>query len=81
LLYVELQAARSAKRVHLDRPEKPLAFLRPSLRANGKCGWSGWPTAEKLEALRQQWFDAPDLASQQALCAQRGFPVPCAGPN
>ena len=48
------------------------------LRANGKGGWFGWPTDEKLEALRQQWFDAPDLASQQALCEQiqqRAFEV------
>jgi peptide/nickel transport system substrate-binding protein len=48
------------------------------LRANGKRGWLGWPTDEKLEALRQQWFDAPNLASQQALCQQiqrRAFEV------
>lgn len=48
------------------------------LRANGKGGWFGWPTDEKLEALRQQWFDAPDLASQQAVCVQiqqRAFEV------
>ena len=55
---------------------QPRQFL--SLRANGKGGWFGWPTNEKLEAQRQQWFDAPDLASQQRLCAQiqqRAFEV------
>jgi peptide/nickel transport system substrate-binding protein len=40
------------------------------LRANGRGGWFGWPTDDKLEALRQQWFDAPDLAAQQAVCRQ-----------
>jgi peptide/nickel transport system substrate-binding protein len=40
------------------------------LRANGKGGWFGWPTDELLEDLRQQWFDAPDLATQQAVCEQ-----------
>lgn len=48
------------------------------LRANGKGGWFGWPTDENLEALRQKWFDASDLAAQQALCAQiqqRAFEV------
>jgi peptide/nickel transport system substrate-binding protein len=40
------------------------------LRANGKRAWFGWPTDEKLEELRQQWFDAPDLAAQQAICEQ-----------
>ena len=37
------------------------------LRANGLNATSGWPTDNKLEALRLQWFDAPDLAAQQAV--------------
>ena len=40
------------------------------LRANGKGGWFGWPTDEKLETLRQSWFEAPDLAAQKAIAAQ-----------
>lgn len=40
------------------------------LRANGKDGWFGWPTDEKLEDLRQAWFDAPDIASQKKICEQ-----------
>jgi len=51
--------------LHADRIQSR-QFL--SSACERKCGWFGWPTAEKLEALRQQWFDAPDLASQQALC-------------
>ena len=46
----------------------------PSLRADGK-GWYGWPTDPVMEALRAAWFDAPDLAAQQAICRdmQRAF--------
>jgi peptide/nickel transport system substrate-binding protein len=38
------------------------------LRGNGNGGWFGWPTDDKMEALREKWFDATDLATQQALC-------------
>jgi len=38
------------------------------LRGNGNGGWFGWPTDEKMEALREKWFDAPDRAAQQAVC-------------
>ena len=41
-----------------------------ALRGNGKKAWFGWPTDEKLEALRDAWFDAPDLASQKNLADQ-----------
>jgi peptide/nickel transport system substrate-binding protein len=40
------------------------------LRANGEAAWPGWPTSAPLEALRAQWLDAPDLASQQAIARQ-----------
>jgi len=43
--------------------------LHPMLRGNGVGGWPGWPTIPKLEALRDQWFDAPDDAARRALCA------------
>ena len=35
------------------------------LRGNGTEGWFGWATMPKMEALRDQWFDAPSLAAQQ----------------
>ncbi len=41
-----------------------------SLRANGEKAWFGWPDDPKLEALRDQWFEAPDVAAQAAICAQ-----------
>jgi peptide/nickel transport system substrate-binding protein len=39
------------------------------LRANGNDAWVGWPTAPKLEAIRDQWLHAPDLPTQKALAA------------
>ncbi len=41
-----------------------------AIRGNGADGWIGWPTMPKLETLRTQWFDAPDEASQKAICGQ-----------
>lgn len=37
------------------------------LRANGQQAWFGWPSVPRLDELRQAWFDAPDLAAQQAV--------------
>ena len=37
-----------------------------ALRGNGTDAWFGWPTSQRLEALRQQWFGDKDLASQKA---------------
>ena len=50
----------------------PLTSANPgsmlSLRGNGRNGWFGWPTDPRIEELREAWFDAPDLAAQQAIC-------------
>ena len=40
------------------------------LRGNGKDATVGWPTSPKLEALRNAWFAAPDLATQKKICEQ-----------
>jgi peptide/nickel transport system substrate-binding protein len=40
------------------------------LRGNGLQGWFGWPTDAPMEAMRDEWLEAPDLAAQQAI-AQR----------
>jgi len=40
------------------------------LRANGAAGWFGWCNSPKLEALRDAWFRAPDLAGQKAIAAE-----------
>ncbi|WP_245215043.1 ABC transporter substrate-binding protein [Pararoseomonas indoligenes] len=48
-----------------------LDFLSPAThylaRGNGTSGWFGWPTAPKLEALREDWFNAPDQNAQRAV--------------
>jgi peptide/nickel transport system substrate-binding protein len=40
------------------------------LRANGLSANTGWPTDDKLEALRLKWLDTNDLAEQQAIARQ-----------
>jgi peptide/nickel transport system substrate-binding protein len=40
-----------------------------ALRTNGAKAWFGWPDIPRIEELREAWFDAPDLASQQKICA------------
>jgi peptide/nickel transport system substrate-binding protein len=40
------------------------------LQGVGKTGWFGWTTDPKLVSLREDWFNAPDLAAQKAVCEQ-----------
>ena len=40
-------------------------------RGNGARAYNGWPDFPKLEAIRDEWLAAPDLAAQQGLA--RGF--------
>ncbi len=44
--------------------------LHPLIRGNGVQGWPGWPTLPRLEALRDQWFEAPDDASRRSLAVE-----------
>ncbi len=44
--------------------------VHSQLRGNGAKGWFGWPTDAKIEALRDQWFEAPDLAAQKKFAAE-----------
>jgi len=39
------------------------------LRANGESAWFGWPTDDKLEALRTQWLKAGTLDERKKLAA------------
>jgi peptide/nickel transport system substrate-binding protein len=39
-----------------------------ALRSDGN-GWYGWPVDPAMETLRAAWFDAPDLAARQRICA------------
>jgi peptide/nickel transport system substrate-binding protein len=45
----------------------PISHL--ALRGNGEQAFPGWPTSPKIEALRNAWLDAPDLASQRKIAA------------
>ncbi len=40
-----------------------------ALRSDGN-GWFGWPTDPEMEKARLSWFEAPDLASQQAAAVE-----------
>lgn len=40
------------------------------LRGNGNGGWFGWPTIPQLETLRDQWIDAPDLATRKKIAEE-----------
>lgn len=37
------------------------------LLLRGNASFFGWPKSEKIEALRDKWFAAPDLATQKSL--------------
>jgi peptide/nickel transport system substrate-binding protein len=41
-----------------------------NLRGNGKDAWFGWPSDEKMEALRNAWMDATEDADRKKLDAQ-----------
>ena len=34
---------------------------------SGQAAWFGWPDMPAMEALRDKWLDAPDLAAQKAI--------------
>jgi peptide/nickel transport system substrate-binding protein len=41
------------------------------LRSSGLEGtWFGWPKSDRLEALRNAWFEAPDLPAQQRIARE-----------
>ena len=40
------------------------------LRGNGKDAWFGWPTDEKMEAMRTAWKDSNDGAARKRLDAE-----------
>jgi peptide/nickel transport system substrate-binding protein len=44
--------------------------VHQSLRGHGQQAWFGWPSIPRIEELRVAWFDAPDLAAQQAVARQ-----------
>ncbi len=44
--------------------------LDPAAHLGLSSAWAGWPKIDEIEALRDRWFDAEDLASRQAIARQ-----------
>ncbi len=42
----------------------------PAAHLGINSAYSGWPKIDEIEALREQWFDAPDLPSRQGIARQ-----------
>ena len=38
--------------------------------AIGKKAWFGWPTSERIEQLRLDWFNATSLEAQKKICSE-----------
>ncbi len=51
-------------------PDMVSPAINAALRSNGEKAWFGWPSDEKIEAMRAQWLDAPDLAAQKKLAVE-----------
>jgi peptide/nickel transport system substrate-binding protein len=51
-------------------PDMANPALNAALRGNGERAWFGWPTSERIEALRNEWFAAPDLEAQKKIAAE-----------
>ena len=51
-------------------PDVATPALNAPLRGAGEKSWFGWPTDGEIEALRDQWFTAPDLAAQRKLAEE-----------
>src|SRR5208282_3486453 len=43
--------------------------LNAWLRTNGEAAWFGWPSDDKIEALRRQWIEASDTPTRKELAA------------
>jgi peptide/nickel transport system substrate-binding protein len=59
-------------------PDLSNPALHAPLRTHGAGAWPGWPTDEQMEAMREEYLAAPDLAAQQAVARRiqaRAFEV------
>ena len=48
----------------------PAAAVGMRAVGTGPGSWFGWPTSERMEALREQWFDAPSLEEQKRIARE-----------
>ena len=51
-------------------PDLATPALNSALRGAGEKAWFGWPNDPAMEKLRDEWFAAPDLATQKKLAEQ-----------
>ena len=51
-------------------PDMTTPALNSPLRGNGEAAWFGWPTDPKLEALREEWFNATTPEEQKKIAEQ-----------
>jgi peptide/nickel transport system substrate-binding protein len=45
-------------------------YGNPMIRADGLAGFDGWPTSQRIEALRAAWLDAASLDEQKRICTE-----------
>jgi len=45
-------------------------YGNPWIRADGLGAFDGWPTSERIEALRAAWLDAASLEEQRRICTE-----------
>ena len=45
-------------------------YGNPQIRADGLAAFPGWPTSERIEALRAAWLDAASLDEQRRICTE-----------
>jgi peptide/nickel transport system substrate-binding protein len=41
-----------------------------AIRGSGQKAWFGWPTSERIEQLRLDWFNAKSLEEQKKICSE-----------
>lgn len=51
-------------------PEISNPISNPMLNGRGEEAWFGWPTDETIEALKEEFIDAPDAAAQAEVAAR-----------
>ena len=45
-------------------------YGNPWIRADGLKAFGGWPTSQRIEALRAAWLDAANMEEQRRICTQ-----------
>ena len=71
----EARAQRRDRRHRLGQPGDPPGIEGagrqtcsvPGQWTNGEAAWFGWPSDDKIEALRQRWIEATDTPARKEL--------------